>query len=189
MSSIKAQQRSTLQEKRTNLSAANVDKLSKNICAALFGHIDWPKHTKVHVYLPITSKKEVSTWPLIRRLWQEHPKVQIYTSVYGESRSLHHVIINSKTKFEDDSLGIPMPISDYEQRDTKYDLIIIPVLGFDNKLNRLGYGRGVYDTFLQNQPAALKVGLAYEFSKLESIENEPHDVKLDEVLTEVKLYN
>jgi len=102
---------------------------------------------------------------------------------------MQHVAINSETEYENDELGIPVPVRNFTQKAGEYDLIIVPTLGFDEQLNRLGYGRGVYDTFLSSQPRAKKIGLAYEQSKLAKIVSEPHDVKLDKVMTEVKLYN
>ncbi|MBX2841160.1 MAG: 5-formyltetrahydrofolate cyclo-ligase [Flammeovirgaceae bacterium] len=62
------------------------------------------------------------------------------------------------------------------------DLIIIPGLGFDKKNNRLGFGAGYYDKFLQSQPKAIKMGIAYPFQVLEKIPSEPHDIKMDLVI-------
>ncbi len=189
MNSEKTQQREELIKKRSKLGVDEVSRLSQAICARLYEYYEWAGLDKVHMYLPIVRNKEVDTWPIIETLWTEHPNAQISTSVYGESRSLRHVIINSETEFEEDSLGIPIPTSNFTQKDVRYDLIIVPVLGFDKNLNRLGYGRGVYDSFLTKQPATTKVGLAYEMSRLERIANETHDVTLDAIITEAKLYN
>lgn len=189
MRSKKTQQREELIKKRSELGVDQVSKLSQVICARLYEYYDWAGFGKVHMYLPIVRNKEVDTWPIIKTLWVEYPNTQISTSVYGESRSLRHVIINSETEFEEDSLGIPIPTSNFTQKDVRYDLIIVPMLGFDEKLNRLGYGRGVYDTFLATQTQAKKVGLAYEMSKLKQIESEQHDIGLDKIITEAKSYN
>jgi len=68
-------------------------------------------------------------------------------------------------------------------------LIIVPVLGFDEKLNRIGYGRGVYDTFLSKYKKAQKIGLAYEISHIDKVPVESHDIRLHGIMTETKLYN
>lgn len=65
-----------------------------------------------------------------------------------------------------------------------FDVIVVPVLGFDNSLNRLGMGGGFYDRFLALHPKALKIGLAYEFSRQERLPREKHDILLDIVITE-----
>jgi len=188
MNNEKKHQRGVLRRKRNTLSKAEVVRLSETICELVYDSPDWSKYRKIHIYLPITKNNEVNTWPLINRLWAQQPEVQISTSVYKQSRSLRHVIINSGIEIQDDEQGIPTPISNYQQKDSSYDLIIVPVLGFDEKLNRLGYGRGVYDMFLAQHEAALKIGFAYEMLKLGQIENETHDVALDEVATEKRLY-
>lgn len=70
----------------------------------------------------------------------------------------------------------------------QYDLIIVPVVAFDEHLNRVGMGGGWYDKFLAAQPGARKVGLAYEAAKAPQIPAESHDIPLDLVVTERAVY-
>lgn len=65
----------------------------------------------------------------------------------------------------------------------KYDAIIIPLFGFSIEGYRLGHGGGWYDKFLVMQPQALKIGVGYE-DALVDFEAEPHDVRMDVVITE-----
>ncbi len=189
MSNDKTNQRNRLREARAQLSRADVETHSAEICDRLFASVDWAKNPKVHVYLPIEASNEVNTWPLLAKLWSLAENIDVSTSIYGANKAMQHVQINPDTEYTIDELGIPVPSANFTQEVTKYDFVVIPVLGFDEKLNRLGYGRGVYDTFLAKQTKAKKIGLAYEFSKLRQIKNEPHDVPLNEIITEVKLYN
>ncbi len=64
------------------------------------------------------------------------------------------------------------------------DMIIVPGVAFDRQRNRMGRGRGFYDRMLKSTPNAVKVGIAYDFQLMDSIPTEPHDVKMDEVITE-----
>jgi len=68
------------------------------------------------------------------------------------------------------------------------DLIIVPLVAFDNKLNRIGYGKGYYDRSLQKISKIKKktvfLGLAYSFQKCSSIPVNKHDFKLDYIFTE-----
>lgn len=66
----------------------------------------------------------------------------------------------------------------------KFDLIIVPVLGFDKQRNRLGLGGGYYDQFLAAQPDALKVGLCFYGGLLKNVPHEEHDIPLDMIITE-----
>ena len=67
----------------------------------------------------------------------------------------------------------------------KYDIIFVPMLAGDRSNNRLGYGSGFYDKFLTTQPQALKIGLCYSKNIADKIPAEPHDVKLDQIITEI----
>lgn len=67
------------------------------------------------------------------------------------------------------------------------DLAIVPLVAFSAELHRLGYGRGVYDRLL-DKVGITKIGLAYEFQLIETLPTELHDVKMDYVVTEKKIY-
>jgi 5-formyltetrahydrofolate cyclo-ligase len=60
-------------------------------------------------------------------------------------------------------------------------------VAFDKKLNRLGYGGGFYDRYIQKiskKKKVVKVGLAFSFQKLKNIPVNKHDKKLDIIITE-----
>lgn len=63
-------------------------------------------------------------------------------------------------------------------------LIIVPGVAFDRNGNRMGRGRGFYDRMLKSTMGALKIGIAYNFQMLDAIPVEPHDVKMDRIITE-----
>ena len=83
--------------------------------------------------------------------------------------------------------GIPEPISNKK----KYpDILLVPMVAFDEKLNRLGYGGGFYDRYinkLRKKKKILLIGLAFSFQKVKKILTNKHDIKLDYILTEKKL--
>ena len=68
------------------------------------------------------------------------------------------------------------------------DLIVMPGVGFDIHGGRLGYGGGYYDRLLETtrQDAAL-VALAFELQIVDEIPTEPHDKKVDKIITETKV--
>lgn len=63
-------------------------------------------------------------------------------------------------------------------------IIIVPGVAFDRSGNRMGRGRGFYDRMLKSTVGALKIGIAYDFQMLDEIPVEPHDVKMDRIITE-----
>ena len=62
------------------------------------------------------------------------------------------------------------------------DCVIVPGAAFDKNFNRLGLGGGYYDRFLPKTDAK-KVAFAYDFQLVESLPTEPHDAKIDAILT------
>ena len=79
-----------------------------------------------------------------------------------------------------------------EPKDTKKeiipDLIMVPLVAFDERLNRIGYGKGYYDRSLQKinktKKKTISLGIAYSFQKCKSIPVNKHDFKLDYIFTE-----
>ena len=64
------------------------------------------------------------------------------------------------------------------------DCVIVPGAAFDRQGNRLGLGGGYYDRFLQRVPNAKRVALAFDYQLLEAVPAEPHDAKMDIIITE-----
>lgn len=82
--------------------------------------------------------------------------------------------------------GIPVPPASAEP--VVPDLIVVPVVGFDDACYRLGYGGGYYDRTLAALPARPRfVGVGYTLARLPTIHPQPHDVPLDLVVTEAEV--
>ena len=79
--------------------------------------------------------------------------------------------------------GIPEPTSNK----IKYpNILLIPLVAFDKYFNRLGYGGGFYDRYLERvskKEKILKIGLAFSFQKIKKIPLNKYDMKLDFVIT------
>lgn len=79
--------------------------------------------------------------------------------------------------------GIPQPALVKGLAPFVPDIVIVPGVVFDLKLKRIGFGMGYYDRFLENFNA-VKIGVCYERQLVDCIEEEPHDVRMDFVVTE-----
>ena len=64
--------------------------------------------------------------------------------------------------------------------------MIIPMLAFDSRLYRVGYGKGYYDRYLVSGFKGYKLGLAFSWQEVEFIENDQYDQQLDEIITNQK---
>ena len=73
------------------------------------------------------------------------------------------------------------------------DLIMVPLVAFDNRLNRIGYGKGYYDRILKKiskiKKNVISLGIAYSFQKCQKISTNEHDFKLDYIFTEKGIIN
>ncbi|MGB9154742.1 MAG: 5-formyltetrahydrofolate cyclo-ligase [Alphaproteobacteria bacterium] len=70
------------------------------------------------------------------------------------------------------------------------DVMLVPLLAFDPLRNRLGYGGGFYDRTiagLHRRKPILTVGIAYAYQQLPEILTEPHDIRLDKIVTEINV--
>lgn len=74
----------------------------------------------------------------------------------------------------------PLPLADV----IRPDLILTPLLAFDDQGGRLGQGGGHYDRTFAAQPDAIRIGFAYAGQRVERLALEPHDIRLHGVLTE-----
>ena len=69
------------------------------------------------------------------------------------------------------------------------DALIVPLLGFDRALYRLGYGGGYYDrTLAQSSPRPYCIGLGFQSGMLPTIHPQSHDIPMDRIVTEEQLY-
>lgn len=83
----------------------------------------------------------------------------------------------------------PMKISNNRVQKNEIDIIIVPGVAFDLNKNRLGYGKGYYDRFLQKlAPKVVKIGLGFDFQIIENIPVESFDIRMDIIITETKEY-
>lgn len=65
---------------------------------------------------------------------------------------------------------------------------IVPLLGFNKSLHRIGYGKGCYDRYFARNPDTAKIGIAYD-EQLCDFTPEPHDVALDCIITPTKIFS
>lgn len=63
------------------------------------------------------------------------------------------------------------------------DVIIVPGLAFDKDGFRLGRGKGFYDRFLTKHKNLIKIGYGYDFQLIDKVPTEPHDIRMDYIIT------
>ena len=187
----KAQLRKYYLSKRKAISAEEIVIKSHLITDLFFKNFDLLKVNNIHIFLPIIKQNEIDTWLIIRILQQEFPEIAIILpKIIPENFEIENFILDEK-KLIENPWGILEPSGENQEKTEpqKIDLVIIPLLIFDKNGNRVGYGKGFYDRFLQQcKPETLKIGACLE-EPIETIEDiNEFDVKMDFCITSSKIY-
>lgn len=94
--------------------------------------------------------------------------------------------IHRETQYTISKFGVSEPIGDDCIDFSKIDLIIVPGVAFDIHKNRLGFGKGYYDRFLQNKKVP-KIGVCFDYQLLEHVPTDENDIKMDYIISENNL--
>jgi 5-formyltetrahydrofolate cyclo-ligase len=172
---------------RAQLDAKAIQSLSNQLLTQ-FSRLNFNGLKVLHIFLPIQEKNEPDTFLLIEWLRAHHPDIKIIVpkSDFSTFLMTHHVLGDHK-ELQKNAFNILEP-QQGEEHKGDIDLVILPLLAFDSRGYRAGYGKGFYDRFLQGMDT-LKVGLSL-FDVSENIEDvNEHDLKLDLCITPGKLYD
>lgn len=88
-----------------------------------------------------------------------------------------------ESRLELGSFHIEEPTGCNTVNPSEIELIIVPAVAYDRSGNRLGRGKGFYDRLLVNTRAT-KIGVGYEFQLVDEIPAEPHDQRMDMIITQ-----
>ena len=178
--------RTAFKEKRSKINLSRYQYLCKCIYNNLIKLKIWDKDF-FHIYLSNDSKKEVSTNEIVSLLIETNKKV-IVPKIYNDQ--LIHFEIDLATEFKINELGIREPITKIEFDKSLIEIIIVPLLVFDKKGHRVGYGGGYYDRFLGDTPNnVVKIGLSL-FEPVDQISDiNENDIRLNLVVTPSKTYS
>jgi 5-formyltetrahydrofolate cyclo-ligase len=166
----KAQLREQLKQRRQELSSTQRQLFSQKICQQLQS-LDWSGIHSLHCFTPIARLAEVDISSFVAALIVSYPKLQIYTP--------HHI---------DGAWEIVSWQDHTATREQQFEAVIVPMLGFDTSLQRIGYGGGYYDKFLLTQNHAKKIGVSFELGRVGQIPAESHDIALDTIITDTRTY-
>ena len=192
----KAELRQQFLARRKALSARDVVQRSQLITQVFVDFLAKKNQTKkinlLHTFLPIQRQKEVDTWPIIHSIWQKFPTTQVVVSVTNTiANSLTHYPLDRHTPLIENKWGIPEPVNTglLPIESNQIDLVLVPLLTFDQTGHRVGYGGGYYDRFLTEcRPYCLKVGLSLS-DPVDLIDDvEPTDIKLDVCVLPDRVY-
>ncbi|MDR6844905.1 5-formyltetrahydrofolate cyclo-ligase [Flavobacterium granuli] len=157
---LKKELRTKYKALRKELSEIDIEEKSLAIANEILKLPIWDK-TYFHVFLPIEEQKEVNTEFILHLLSGKDKEIVISKSDFA-TREMTHFLLTDNTKIQKNEYNIPEPVDGLEVPASKIDIVFVPLLAFDKKGNRVGYGKGFYDKFLsQCKPETIIIGLSF----------------------------
>lgn len=184
---IKKELRIKYKALRNTMSFDEIEEQSLAIANQLLKLDIWNK-TYFHLFLSIEEHKEIQTEYILQILAGKDKEVVISKSNFDDC-SMTQYLLTDNTRLKKNEYGIPEPVDGIEVPDTKIDVVFVPLLAFDTKGHRTGYGKGFYDRFLANcKKDVIKIGLSF-FEAEEGIDDiHPNDMVLDYCITPKEIY-
>jgi 5-formyltetrahydrofolate cyclo-ligase len=178
----KKELRAKAKQFRETITPTTLEKESVRMANQLIQLLIWEKQ-HFHVFLSIERLKEVDTEPILAMLMGKNKAIYI-SKTNLDTYQMTPVVLDETTRIELNPWGIPEPINGQEIDPKTLDVILVPMVGFDLQGNRVGYGKGFYDRFLERtRPDALKVGLCL-FPPVDQITDAAtFDIKMNVVVT------
>ena len=187
-SSCKEKLRKKIQNRRDNLRVLYRKERSKIIAEKFFNTVYYINSNNILIYYPFRSEVDVT---IIIKKALKNKKNIILPRI--DKHNLNIFYVNDlKKQLEKGTYGImepaiglcrPADISDI-------DLAVVPGVGFDKKLNRLGYGGGFYDKLLLYIPEGVKkIALCFDIQVVNSIPALENDIKVDCIITDTEIYH
>jgi 5-formyltetrahydrofolate cyclo-ligase len=131
-------------------------------------------------YWPI--RHEINLLPWARALAQADEVTFCLPVVVQPGSPLEYWRWTQDTEMRAGFWNIPVPV---ERCLIIPNLVLAPLVGFDINRYRLGYGGGYFDRTLgAARPRPIAIGVGYELGALETINPQPHDIRMDAILTE-----
>jgi 5-formyltetrahydrofolate cyclo-ligase len=178
----KSDLRTLYKQRRAALTPEYIDTQSLAIANHVLALPIW-QHTYFHVFLPIEKQREVNTEFILHLLAGKDKEIVVSKSDFN-TREMTHFLLTDSTKLITNALGIPEPVAGLAVPVSAIEVVFVPLLAYDKSGQRVGYGKGFYDTFLQQcNPNTVKIGLSF-FAPEEKIEDvSSNDVQLNYVAT------
>jgi 5-formyltetrahydrofolate cyclo-ligase len=175
-------------EKRLQISAHDKE-IYQDLILIRFQQMTLPFVQYVHTYLTLQEMNEVDPWPLVRMLEFRNPGMKVVVPRISEKNNLEHILINNDTILKENKYGIPEPVSGIAIHADTIDLVFIPLLGFDEMGNRVGYGKGYYDRFLATcRNDVIIIGLSFIEAVQEISDKDPWDIPLHFCISPNRVY-
>jgi 5-formyltetrahydrofolate cyclo-ligase len=182
--------RKTFLERRKNLSRSQYWTLNEKVVEQV-AHINWAQFKTAHLFMPITDNKEVDTFSILEHFKEHEPNLRVVIPRTNfEKIEMENILFDPiYTILGRNKYGIPEPIHGRVIHPHDIDVVIMPLLAFDQEGNRVGYGKGFYDRFLDEcRPDVKRIGLSF-FAPVEKVDDvNEFDKRLDACITPDRIW-
>ncbi|RAW03316.1 5-formyltetrahydrofolate cyclo-ligase [Pseudochryseolinea flava] len=177
-------------QKRKQLSDEEYRLINQGLYEQFFKFIDLSNVRVLHVFLTIEKQREPNTWPIIDRIQRDYPQIQLsIPRVNPESGTLENFYYEGLSQLKNNTWGIPEPTHGVPTPDEKIDMVLVPLLTFDENGNRVGYGKGFYDKLLAScSPQCQKIGLSMFTAVARIHDIQTHDIPLHKIITPSEIF-
>lgn len=194
MPTDKTELRRRLRAQRNTLSSEDRRVAAERLASNLAGVRLFLASRRVACYLP--NDGEIDTAPLIEQIRRRRKTCYLPVLSRLSHDRLWFAATEPKTPLAANRFGIPEPVVKSRDliRAQELDLILMPLVGFDDQGNRLGMGGGFYDRsleFLRHRQHWRKpqlLGIAYDFQRVNGLAPDPWDIPLAGVVTDRTVY-
>jgi len=185
----KAGLRQVYKEKRLQLSPQQIEKFT-DLLLINFQKIQLPFLSCIHTYIASEKLGETEPSAITRYLQFKNPGLKILVpKININSGSMQHIPFDDEVELTDNLFGIAEPAYGEIVEPGEIDLVLIPLLAYDQHGYRVGYGKGYYDKFLlQCSEDVIKIGLSF-FEPVDEIDDiNQFDISLNYCVTPQQVY-
>ena len=167
---------------RKQCSDAQVEEWSHQITDQVLKLSEFVKAKHILAYADYNH--EVMTRYIIEEAWKAGKEVAV-PKVVGKDMVFYR--LTDFSQLEPGYFGIPEPV---RGEIVKWEdaLMVMPGVAFDPENNRVGYGGGFYDKYLEKHPNLHAIAIAFELQMYRDLPFEEHDIKPEKVVTEKQSY-
>lgn len=174
----KKELRQLIRQRKRQFTQQELGELSLAVVGRLSAHKRMAEAQTVMLYCSLPD--EVDTYGLIDTLYGEG-KTVVLPVVTGEGE-MELRVYHGADSLRRGAFDILEPVGERFTDYDSIDLAVIPGMAFDDSGQRLGRGKGYYDRFLVNLPHCYKIGMCFDFQRVEHVPCESTDIAVDEVI-------
>jgi 5-formyltetrahydrofolate cyclo-ligase len=172
---------------RAEQSVSEAHAASIQVCTRLRSLEAYRHAKKIAFYYSVNGEVDLN------ELWKNailQNKLCYFPVLDEHKRELTFLPATAETPFHKNRFGIAEPSvsPDLAIPVEELDLVLVPLVAFDVHCHRLGMGAGYYDRTFKDQANAKLFGVAYQFQRVDALEQDPWDVQLSAVITQRAIY-